>query len=251
VKHENDAKSVVVMKPPFYSKKFDAILAPRHDRMRKRRNVFVTDGALSNMTAKVLSAEGDKLSRELGLAQNGAKIGLLLGGDTAEIKFSRELLEEALRGLDRCSRDTRSLLLATSSRRTPAWADEMLKKTFRDRDRCPLLVIANESNRNGILGGILGLSDVVVVSADSISMVSEAVSSGRPVVVFTPADGARLKPKHREFLDRMAREKRVVPADARTIYEVVSREAACANGKAADGHSRDQSVVREAVKRVL
>ncbi|MGH7197741.1 MAG: ELM1/GtrOC1 family putative glycosyltransferase [Candidatus Omnitrophota bacterium] len=251
VKQENDAKSVVVMKPPFTSKGFDAILAPRHDRMKERKNVFATDRALSRLTAETLREEGDKLSRKLGLAGNGAKIGLLLGGETDGIKFSRDLLEEALRGLDRYSRQTHSVLLATSSRRTPAWADEMLKKTFGDRERCPLLVIANESNQNGILGGILGLSDIVVVSGDSISMVSEAVSSGRPVVVFTPSDPARLKPRHREFLDRMAREKWVVPADARTIADVLGREAARAVAKPAERLSRDASVLREAVKRVL
>jgi KDO2-lipid IV(A) lauroyltransferase len=251
VKHENDAKSVVVMKPPFYSSKFDAIIAPRHDRMKARKNIFTTDGALSPVTAETLRSAAGKLSRELGLAENGRKIGLILGGDTAAIKFSRELLEAALTGLDRYSRETRSVLLATSSRRTPAWADDMLKRTFGDRGRCPLLVIANESNRNGIMVGILGLSDLVVVSADSISMVSEAVASGKPVIVFSPSDGERLKPKHRKFLDRMAHEKRVVPADARTIYEAVSREAARLNGKPADRPSRDESILSEAVKRVI
>jgi KDO2-lipid IV(A) lauroyltransferase len=249
VKHENDAKSVVVMKPPFYSAAFDAIIAPRHDRMRAGKNVFQTDLAPAVAAAEALAAEGARLSQRLGLTPNGTKIGLLVGGDTAQIRFSRECFEEGLAGIDRFSRETHSVLLATSSRRTPSWADELLKRTFADRGRCPLLVIANESNPNGTVGGILGLADLIIVTGDSISMVSEAVSSGRPVIVFTPADGARLKPKHREFLERMAREKRIVTADARTIYDIVSREAA--RRGPAPSAVRDADILREAARRVI
>jgi mitochondrial fission protein ELM1 len=62
----------------------------------------------------------------------------------------------------------------------------MIIKELRRFDRCPLLVIANETNIPEAVGGILALSDLLVVSGESISMVSEAVSSAKKTIVFSP-----------------------------------------------------------------
>ena len=148
------------------------------------------------MTQASLAAEAEKLSRELSLAPSGRKIGFLVGGDTDKIKFSREALEGVLQGLERLGAETRSVFLATSSRRTPSWADALLRRSFEGKEFCPLLVIANQANRKGVVPGILGLSDVIVVSGESISMVSEAVSSGKPVIVFKPWEKSSAKPKN-------------------------------------------------------
>ena len=47
--------------------------------------------------------------------------------------------------------------------------------------------------------GILALSDRLVVTGDSVSMVSEAAASGRPVAVFDLGGGAR----HQRFLGNL------------------------------------------------
>jgi mitochondrial fission protein ELM1 len=51
------------------------------------------------------------------------------------------------------------------------------------------------------VGGILGLSDLVIVSGESISMVSEALSSGKRTIVFSPRGpyGNRPRDKYEEF----------------------------------------------------
>jgi mitochondrial fission protein ELM1 len=64
------------------------------------------------------------------------------------------------------------------------------------------LVIANRNNHPDALGGILGLSDIIVSSPESISMISEAVCAGKYVVVFDSVD---LSAKHRRFLDNFNR----------------------------------------------
>ena len=62
----------------------------------------------------------------------------------------------------------------------------ILKKYFKDDPRCKLFVDAAEDNPDGTVGGIFYLSDTVIVSGESISMVSEAASSGKVVLVFEP-----------------------------------------------------------------
>jgi mitochondrial fission protein ELM1 len=143
-----------------------------------------------------------------------------------------------------------ALVFATSSRRTPKWADEALKKALGDRSRCPLLVIANESNRPGVVGGILGHCDAIVVSGESVSMVSEAVSSGKPVVVFMPSEDVKMKTKYREFLKRMADGGLIAQAGPGDIADVLRREMKQGDGARAAFLASDRETLRRAARRV-
>jgi mitochondrial fission protein ELM1 len=49
-----------------------------------------------------------------------------------------------------------------------------------------LLLIASRDQLNGTLEGMVGWADVVVVTGESISMVSEACASGKRVIVVDP-----------------------------------------------------------------
>lgn len=67
-----------------------------------------------------------------------------------------------------------------------------------------MFVIANEFNPLGSIEAILHLSDILVVSGDSISMVSEAVNSGKYTVVFKlKRKFPYLRTKHERFIERL------------------------------------------------
>ncbi len=250
-KYENQAKSLIVMKPPVSLKCFEAVVAPRHDGLKPKDNVFITDKALSLVEGRRLETEGAKLEAELHLSNENKRIGLLVGGDTRFAQFHEPSFQKIIQGIKRYSEETDAWLLATSSRRTPEWADRTLKTAFKDDKRCALLVIANESNRPGIVGGILGLCDMIVVSGESISMVSEAVSSGKPVVVFMPSDQTQLKPKHRVFLDQLGEEKLIIPVSSGDVYGALKRALVREPGESDALLSKDREVLREAVRRVI
>jgi mitochondrial fission protein ELM1 len=68
------------------------------------------------------------------------------------------------------------------------------------------MILAGKNNVPEAVGGILALSDIVVVSGESISMVSEAVVSGKKTVVFL-VDGPDRKPltnKYSRFSEKLA-----------------------------------------------
>lgn len=66
-----------------------------------------------------------------------------------------------------------------------------------------MLVIARRDPTNGVVPAIVGRSAAVVVSGDSMSMVSEAAASETPLFVFEPQ--ARWpRPKQRRFLSALA-----------------------------------------------
>ncbi len=250
-KYENQAKSLVVMKPPVSLSCFEAVVAPRHDRLKSKDNVFMTDKALSFVEGRLFEAEAAKLEAELHLSNGNKRIGLLVGGDTRFAQFHEPSFQKIIEGIKRYSEETDSRLLATSSRRTPDWADRTLKTAFKDDKHCALLVIANESNRPGVVRGILGLCDMVVVSGESISMVSEAVSSGKPVVVFMPSDQGRLKPKYRAFLDQLGEEKLIIPVSSGDVYNALKQALLREPGESDALLSKDREILKQAVRRVI
>lgn len=219
--------------------------------MKLRENIFVTETALSRTSEKILQDEGRKLFKDFNLRNGNKKIGLLVGGDTESVKFSKRMLEQLLGELKRYSVDTASDVLATSSRRTPAWADELLKASLKGDEHCPLLVIANEVNRSGVVPGILGLSDVLVVSGESVSMVSEAIASGKPVIVFMPSENAKMKSKHEEFLNRLSHEKLIVRAAAQNVYQAIQNELLSDRTRMHSILQNDREALLRAVRRVI
>jgi mitochondrial fission protein ELM1 len=73
----------------------------------------------------------------------------------------------------------------------------VIKSQLATYARCKLLIIANENNYPFVVGGILGLSSIIISSPESISMISEAVCAEKYVVVFK---SGKLSVKHQRFL---------------------------------------------------
>ena len=249
-KYENLGRSLIVMRPPFSARNFDSVIVPQHDGLRADENIFVTDKALSLVTEETLEKDAMRISEELGLSRSAKKIGLLIGGDTERAKMDPRALETVLEGIEKHARRSGSMVLATTSRRTPVWADTIVKERLSDRNRCPFLVIANEKNRPDAMTGILGLSDILVVSGESISMVSEAVASGKPVIVFKPSPGESLKPKVRNFLETLKSQKLVVEAEPAHLFEALERGLHQSNGWPYARSTRDRDVIAKAVQKV-
>jgi len=251
IKKENLARSVVVMKPVFPFSHFDAVIAPKHDSLAENPRLFSTEGALSSLTPEDLELEGSALSAELGLAPNSRRIGVLIGGNTQSLYFEKDVFETLMRSLRNYAERSGAQLLVTTSRRTPAWADELLKEMFTDRARCPLLLIANESNRSGIVAGILGLSDAVVVTAESMSMIAETANAGKPSVVVRPWRGRALKAKYEDYLQRLEKEGMAVSCDAAGLEKNLEKALAGIDAAALNYRSREEAVLSAAVRRVV
>jgi KDO2-lipid IV(A) lauroyltransferase len=198
---ENNAKSIVIMKPSFIAlERFDLAIIPKHDKPKITENVVISDGALNLIDKNRLKLYADKLKHKIGPLKE-RRIGLLLGGDTKDFKMDHRaieaLTEESVKAANECDAE----ILVTTSRRTPGHIDELLRKKFSGEKRCRLLNIVNDKNSKGIIEAILGLSDVVLVSEESISMISEAASSKSRTIVFT--QGGYNDKRHISFLKNL------------------------------------------------
>jgi Kdo2-lipid IVA lauroyltransferase/acyltransferase len=202
---ENQAKSIVIMKPAGMPLRlFDLAVIAEHDNPAAAPNVVVTRGALNLIDEPYLRASGAALEEHTGvLDKTKPVIGALFGGDAKRFRLDKALVAEVTAQLNASAQELDAALLITTSRRTPAGAQTALKAAFEHDRHCRFLVIANERNYDFAVGGILDKADIVVISPESISMVSEAASGHAHVVVF---DAGGISRKHRALLDGFSRD---------------------------------------------
>jgi uncharacterized protein len=127
---------------------------------------------------------------------------LLVGGDNRHFKFTPPVataLQEAVRALFAAGHS----VMATASRRTPPTIVEALR-TALDEGAGWLW----DGEGENPYFSMLAAADLIVVTADSVSMIGEAVATGAPVHIFAPSGGS---PKIKLFLERLQSEDAVRP----------------------------------------
>ena len=192
--------AVTCMTPSVGVSRFDLALVPRHDRPPDLPTVVSTLGAPNRVNPETLTAEADAFRTRHDLPP-GDYITLLLGGDSAHHRIPAALGVDIL---DQCltlSRETGMTLLVTTSRRTreeteTAMAERAGETGFFCRGRTDL---------EPVLAGMLGLAKLVVVTEDSVSMVSEAASSpARVLTVAVERVGDKVPRRHEAVLSALA-----------------------------------------------
>ena len=231
------AKTIHITRTRFPSwRRFNLSVIPRHDgRPSAASNCLVVDGALAPVHT-LSDRQLLFLRDQLGVTR-AVRMGLLLGGPTRGVSLGTEEVQKVVEGLLQSAQPLDAQLLVTTSRRTPADVEEYLKKTLGSHPRCRLLVLVNRQESGGlenaseVIPCIFGLATHLVVSGDSVSMVSEALSTGRPVVSFlSKTNGSFWKvPKHRRFLQTLHSEKKAVLTSpdgvGKAVLQVVNGQA--------------------------
>lgn len=227
---ENNAKSACVMKPPFVGfGKFDMVVLPRHDGKCKKEGAVIATDTVPNLIDEECLREGVRKISKIIKLEKGLTIGALLGGDNKDFMLTDGVTGELLENLKGASQKLNANLLFTTSRRTPRSAEILIKAKLSPEKRCKLLVIANEKNIPHAAGGILGLADIVVTSGESASMVSEAVESGKKVIVFRLKKKKKVASKFERMLKNLEKKGYIVTTDVGALSEAIC-EASSAPG---------------------
>jgi mitochondrial fission protein ELM1 len=245
---ENQARSLVIMRPSIFSLgKFDLVVMAKHDRPKFRKNVAVIDAALNLIDEAYLKNQVEQLIKETGVSipvgQTG--LGILLGGNSKNFQLSAAAVKEVLAGLKQVCLKFKIPILATTSRRTPSAVESVVKNELTGCDCSRLLIIANEKNYSSAVGGILGLSKIVVVSAESVSMISEAVASLKQVIVFRSRG---LSARHRMFLENLSRNGHIQVVDGFDVGRAVER---IIIDPPEIRPLRDKEIIMESLRRIL
>ena len=246
---DSRAKSVVLMKPnfPFNFFRYDLAVIPAHDRGFIPDRVFRTRLAPGEIDPDKLEEAGRRLKKNL-RAPDRVKWGIFLGGPTRHFKMAAGDVEKLFSHVKRISRETGDYLV-TTSRRTPDAVSRLLKEKVAGDPSCQMLVIAKEDPRPEVAGGMMALAEVLVVTEDSISMISEAVLSGKKVVVLNSgADG--LPAKHRRFKEILEREAMVVTANTEDLEEKMMRVIR-QNGRGRSPAREESAALQEMLRAIL
>jgi Kdo2-lipid IVA lauroyltransferase/acyltransferase len=202
---ELNAKNVVIMKPGLVSlKRFKLAIVPKHDKPKARKNVLMTIGSPNCITEDLIQKEAKRFSLFLDL-KRPARLGLILGGDTPDYRMEVNLIKDLISQVKGVSEKLDLEILVTTSRRTPKEVEKLLKDELDNFPGAKLIVIANENNIAGAIPAIMGLSKVVLVSGESISMISEAASSGKVVLAFPLKKKKQGRTRHEQLLDELDR----------------------------------------------
>ena len=202
------AKSISILTPGLLSKEcFDVVVLPEHDKPKThfRRARLITPKVSPNLiNAVYLKEQGEGLMRHYSHLKGNVrtKFGVLIGGDTKGVKFNEDQIRELIKQIKDAAVHYNADILLTTSRRTSAAIEQIIVKELKNFERCSLCIIANQRNIPEAVGGILGLSDLVIVSGESISMVSEALSSAKRTIVFSPHGkyGDKARDKYEDFV---------------------------------------------------
>lgn len=215
---DSRAKTIVMMKPsfPFNLFRYDLLVVPAHDQGIVPDRAFRVLLTPSRTEECDFANAAEKIRKDL-RDPSRIKAAVFLGGSAHHFVMDLERIEKIFASIERAAKRIGDYVV-TTSRRTPPSVESFLKATLARHPSCQLLVLASEDKRSEVAAGMMALAEILIVTEDSISMISEAVASGKKVIVVT-FDSEGLPKKHRRFKEMLVRQSAVVTARPEELEE--------------------------------
>ena len=154
---------------------FDFIVAPEHDAIHGQ-NVISTKGAIHYLTENEISENKDYLNSFI--KKDERKIWtLILGGPTKYYDYSTKNMKHIFTSLYKLLKKHDFQLVVIPSMRTPINTIHYAREFFGDNH-----TIIMDVDKRAYLSA-LALSENIVVTCDSSSMISEAALTGKPIYI--------------------------------------------------------------------
>lgn len=155
---------------------FDLVVTTPQYRLLPHPHVLENAGTIHRLTAERLAEERSRWAERYA-ALPRPRLGVLVGGDSGPFHLGA-------RNAERLASRARALagegsVIGTTSSRTPRIATRILADALPDADLWRF-----DAGEHNPYFGILAWADALLVTGDSIAMVSEAVATGKPVRVF-------------------------------------------------------------------
>jgi len=177
-----DAKLVYCGDPaPLPAAWCDVVLSPQA--IAGHPGSIGTGMLLTEIGPQEISGEGAAL-REAFEKSGGTRLAtLLIGGDSRSHRYSAEDWEDLATAINRLGAQGWRWLLSTS-RRTPPDVEARLRQDI----HCENLIHAVwwHAAPERVMAAFLDAADVIMVTRDSLSMLSEAVAAGKPTIALAP-----------------------------------------------------------------
>ncbi len=177
--------TVQIQDPRISPAQFDLVAVPAHDPARGK-NVVITAAAPNRITLEKLE---QARKEHPGLANlPSPRVAVLIGGNSKAYTLSTAVMDKLIADLKQLDAG----LMITASRRTGEDNARRLQNAFQgDRH------IFWDGQRDNPYFGYLAWADYILVTSDSVSMLSDAASTGKPTYMIPlEGGGARLQEFH-------------------------------------------------------
>ena len=182
--------TVQIQNPHYPASAFDLVVTPVHDRLRGA-NVMATAGALHRVTRTRLDAAAEEFRSALAHLPRPL-VAVLIGGANGAYRMDPKIIARFAAGLCDLANATGCGFAVTPSRRT---GEDNISALRQKLAGAPHILWEGEGPNPYF--GYLGLADAVIVTSDSVNMVSEACAAQKPVYVYDlPGGSAKFNAFH-------------------------------------------------------
>ncbi|MDA7756068.1 mitochondrial fission ELM1 family protein [Candidatus Pelagibacter sp.] len=166
--------NIHIQEPKVSLDNFDFVVAPEHDDL-KGSNVLTSKGAVHYLTNGELDENENYLKSRISAEKK--IVTLILGGPTRYYDYNNQVIDNLFSKIKQNFLNNNYQLIVIPSMRTPSNIIEKAKNYF-DKDQ----IVIPDVDKKAYLSS-LKISDHIVVTCDSTSMISEAAITGKPIYV--------------------------------------------------------------------
>ena len=170
----NQIFNIHIQDPKVSFEHFDLIVSPEHDRLRGE-NIINTTGAIHYLTKKEINDN----SKYLGIEKDKRKelVAFIIGGPNKYYNYSEKQIHELFNKVKTLFTPDKFKIIVIPSYRTPENILKIAFNTFSINHH-----VVKNIDKKAYLSA-LAISNFIVVTCDSTSMISEAAMTGKPVYI--------------------------------------------------------------------
>ena len=170
----NQIFNIHIQDPKVSFEHFDLIVSPEHDRLRGE-NIINTTGAIHYLTKKEINDN----SKYLGIEKDKRKelVAFIIGGPNKYYNYSEKQIHELFNKVKTLFTPDKFKIIVIPSYRTPKNILKIAFNTFSINHH-----VVKNIDKKAYLSA-LAISNYIVVTCDSTSMISEAAMTGKPVYI--------------------------------------------------------------------
>ncbi len=170
----NQIFNIHIQDPKVSFENFDLIVSPEHDNL-KGENIINTTGAIHYLNKKEINDN----SLYLGIEKDKKRelVAFIIGGPNKYYKYSEKQIHQLFNKVKTLFTPDRYKIIVIPSYRTPENILKIAFNTFNDDHH-----VVKTIDKKAYLSA-LAISNYIVVTCDSTSMISEAAITGKPVYI--------------------------------------------------------------------
>ena len=179
LKSKNNIINIHIQNPKLSNKYFDYLIVPEHDNLIGK-NVITSKGSLHQITYNSILNSFKNLHPKI-LKGIGGHIAVIIGGDTKNQIVKNNEINNLIIELSRIQKLIKTKMIISLSRRTTYFISKKIKE-YSNKNNI-ILWEPNDIYPNPY-PGLFYNAKLVIVTTDSINMLSESISTGLPVFGF-------------------------------------------------------------------